>query len=293
MPTARSTLALSLTAAAAVLGACGSSTSSPSPSAPSSQPASSISIASTATASTPAPPHRRPHAQFASFAKAVNLRPQDVPGFRVAPKKARRGRAHNAAFEDDTAYRRCFHVAKEAKPLFKASSSRFEAGSDLHLRQVSSKVEVEPSLATARRELLEARKAIHSRSARKCFAREFDALGTQGKPIHVGTGSVRVFVGNLRLVPFSVSAATHGTGGGFGFSLSARVTYVAHVRGRTFKHRSSVEYDTLGFLLGRAGVKLDAVTLGSSFSPRLEAELLSRLVSRAIEAGLDNPAITR
>jgi hypothetical protein len=293
MPIARSTFALSLTAAAAMLAACGSSTTSPSHSASTPPPVTARPIAVAAPTSTAASHRQRPRAQFASFAKAVNLRLADVPGFSVTPRKTQKGRAHNAALEGNAPYRRCFQVATEVKPLVKATSRRFKTGSDLHLQQVSSSVEVEPSLAIARRELAEAKKALHSNSARKCFAREFDAQGTQARPIHVGAGTVRVLVGNLRLAPFSISAATHGTGGGFGFSLSARVTYIARVRGHQFTHRTSIEFDTLGFLVGRAGIKLDTLTLGSSFPPQLEASLLSRLVSRAVAAGQANPAIAR
>ncbi len=292
MPITRSTLALSLTAAVAMLAACGSSTTLPH-SASATPPVTAKPITVAAPASKPASHHERPHAQFANFAKAVNLRPEDVPGFSATPRKAHSGRARNAALEANAPYRRCFQVANEVKPLVKLTSRRFKAGSALHLQQVSSSVEVEPSLVIASRELAEARRALHSHSARKCFAREFDAQGTRARPIHVGGGTVRVLVGNLRLVPFSVSAATHGTGGGFGFSLSARVTYLARVHGHRFTHRTSIEFDTLGFLVGRAGVKLDTETLGSSFPPQLEASLLSRLVSRAIAAGQASPAVMR
>jgi len=222
----------------------------------------------------------------------VNLRAQDVPGFTVAPPQAKR-RAHNKAFEDTSAYRRCWQGAKQVKPLLELSSSKFETGSALRSKQLSSTVAVAPSLATARRELREAKSAIASPNARRCLARVFDLLGRQAQAVPVGHASLTITVGKLRFVPIPVAEAARGSDGGFGFSMTLDVRYVVTLRGRTVTYPTSLQLDALGFVVGRATVGLGSFGLGTAAPPALEASAFSALVSRARSAARAYPAVTR
>jgi hypothetical protein len=224
----------------------------------------------------------------------VNLQPGDVPEFVAEASKPRHVKPHNKAFEDESQYGRCLRVRKEEAPLLKAHSDKFKAGAGLHLEEVSSDVEVAPTIATAQRELAEARKALQSAASRRCFARVFDSLGAQSQPYRVGKGSVRIAVGNLHLAPLQLDSATSSTDGSFGFSMSITVTYTVSARGRTLTIPTSLQLDQLGFLVGRAGIKLNVLTFGAvAFPPELEATLFSRLISRALTASHTYPSIKK
>jgi hypothetical protein len=290
VPTTRAAQQISLLAAVALIAGCGGSAAPRSGS--SARPASAEPIGSTGAAVSSAPRGQSAHAQLVRFARAVNLRAQDVPGFTVEPKHAKT-RPHNRAFEDGSAYRRCFGGAKEVKPLVKLASSNFQTGPALHSQQVSSSVAIAPSLATAHRELREGRKAIESAKARRCLSRLFDTLGAQGQAIHVGRGTVKVKVGNLRFVPIAVSAAAQGTDGGVGLSMKLAVRYVLSARGRTITYPTSLQLDVLDFLLGRASVNLSTIGFGASLPPELEASAFTRLVSRAVAAARTHPDVKR
>lgn len=290
VPTTRAAQQISLLAAVALIAGCGGSAAPRSGS--SARPATAEPIGNTGAAASSAPRGQSAHAQLVGFARAVNLRAQDVPGFTVAPRHAK-ARAHNRAFEDESGYRRCFRGAREVKPLVKLPSSRFQRGPALHSQQVSSSVAIAPSLATARSELREGRKAIESAKARRCLTRLFDALGAQGQAVHVGRGTVKVKVGNLHFVPIAVSAAAQGTDGGVGLSMKLDVRYVVSVRGRTITYPTSVQLDVLDFLLGRATVDLSTIGFGSSLAPELEASAFTRLVSRAVAAARTYPDVKR
>lgn len=249
-------------------------------------------IGNTAGAASPAAHGLSVHAQLVGFARAVNLRPQDVPGFTVTPRKAKT-RPHNKAFEDGSAFRRCFHVAKEVKPVVKLSSSKYQIGTPLHTNGVSSSVSIAPSLAIARREVREGKRVIESPTARRCLTRMFDVLGAQGQAIHAHHATVHVKIGNAHFVPFPVSDAARGTDGSVGLSMKLAVTYVVSARGRTVTVPTSLELDVLDFAVGRASVDLSTTGFGASFPPELEASAFSQLVSRALAASHTYPDVKR
>jgi hypothetical protein len=293
VPISRKALPLSLALLVAFIAGCGSSSSSNAGSASITRPATGTPIGNPGQHSAPPVRGLSARTQFRDFAQAVNLRPADVPDFIAEPRKPRQVHLHNRAFEENSQYERCFSSRREAKPLLKSGSDRFKAGEGLHLEEASSAVEIAPTIAVARRELAEERRALQSESARRCLARAFDRLGTQGQAFRVGRGSMRITVGNLRLAPMQLGSATSGTDGSAGFSMSMSITYTAHARGRTFRVPASLHIDHLAFLVGRAGVNLNIITLGASFPPELEATLFSRLVSRALTAAHAYPSITR
>lgn len=250
-------------------------------------------VANTAGVASPLTRGLSARAQYAGFARAVNLRPGDVPGFIVKPKKPKRVHLHVKAFERGPQYQRCFSVGKQTRSVLKASSEEFTLGGGLHSESVGSEVEIAPTIATTQHELKTIRTALSDPAARRCLARAFDSLGTRGQSVHVRNVTVRVSVGNLRLVPFQVGSVTRGTNGGFGFSLTMTVAYTASVRGRTRTLPTPLRLDVLAFAVGRGEVTLTTSTLGASFPPELEARLFSMLVSRALTARDAYPSVKR
>jgi hypothetical protein len=281
-----------LIAAVALIAGCGGSSAPRTGSAPSSPPVSAQPIGNTVGAASPAARGPSAHAQLVGFGRAVNLRPQDVPGFSLAPKQPKT-RPHNKAFEDGSAFRRCFPVAKEVKPVVKLSSSKYQIGTPLHTNQVSSSVSIAPSLAIARRETRETKKALESATARRCLTRQFDVLGAQSQAIHTHHATLEMKVGNLHVVPIAVSEAARGTDASIGLSMKLSVTYIVSARGRTVTVPASLEFDVLAFLVGRASVDLTTISLGASFPPELEATAFSQLVSRALGAARTYPDVKR
>jgi hypothetical protein len=282
---------VSLIAAAALIAGCGGSSAPRSGSASSSPPASAAPIAKTAGAPSPTARGLSPHAQLVGFARAVNLRAQDAPGFSVAPRRAKT-RSRNNRSEDES-LARCLRVAKEVKPVVKVASDKFRIGTSLHTNEVSSSVSIAPSLAIARREVREVKQALKSPTAARCFTRLFDSLYPPGHAIHVPHATVHVKLGNVRVAPIATSDAARGTDGSVGLSMKMALRYVVSARGRTVTVPSSLELDELSFLVGRAGVNLTTTGLGTSFPPELEASAFSQLVSRALAAAHTYPDVKR
>jgi hypothetical protein len=222
-----------------------------------------------------------PHAEYAGFASAVNLRPEDAPGFLAEPHDRKRADVKNKAFEETAQYRHCFGGLKPGKPVFEARSDDFKSGAGLHTATASSTVEVARSVAAAQRDLAAVRSAIGNARARECLSKLFDTRGSEGRPIHVGAGTVTVTVGNLTLVPLSVDPAARGTAGGAGLSMRMDISYHVATPARTTTVPATLRLDSLAFVLGRAEVSLSAMTLGSAFPPAMEARLFAQLVSRA------------
>jgi hypothetical protein len=284
-----------MTTVLAVAGCGGSGSSSPG-SASVSRPPAAAPVTNEAGVASPLTRGLSAHAQYAGFARAVNLQSRDVPGFIAKPKPTKRVRSHLKAFEGGSQqYQRCFSVGRQTRSVLKASSDKFTLGGSagLHSESLGSEVEIAPTIAAAQHELKTIRRALSDPTAGRCLARAFDALGTQGQAIHVRSTTVRVTVGNLRLVPFDVGSVTRGTNGGFGFSLTMTVTYTASVRGRTRTVPTPLRLDVLAFVVGRGEVTLTTSTLGASFPPELEARLFSLLVSRALSARHVYPSVKK
>ena len=232
------------------------------------------------------------HAQYAAFARAVNLRYEDLPGFSVAPNKKHHVSPHNKALENGAVFRRCFRGFTEAKPVFRRHSTKFKAGTSLHLVEVSSEVEMGRSVAHARSELARAKRALGSAATQHCLASSFDALGTQGAPLHVGRATVHITVGDLHLVLIPMSSVTKDTDGAAGLTMTFTVDYRASIRGRVFTRAVPFQLDSFTYLIGRADVTLSVITFGTSFPPEMEARLFSALVSRGLTAAHGYPSIS-
>jgi hypothetical protein len=228
-----------------------------------------------------------PHVQFASFARAVNLRAQDVPGFSLKPHERRE------SAENEKPYARCLRGLVEVKPLAKYRSRKFvDASSATQVQQVGSSVEIAPTVAIARKELAQTKRVLANARSRECLAGAFDTLGLHQGSQHVEGAAVRTTVDGVHVVPITVSAATRGTDGGVGLSMSLDVTYVASVSGRSVSRTVPLAIDVLAFLLGRAGVNLQVMSVGRPFPPERESKLFAGLVSRATAVAREYPALT-
>lgn len=284
MPSKRTTIALALATVLGISG-CGGSGN------PSSQTTSNTGAGKASlTAASSNAENSRP--QFLAFANAVNLKPQDMPGFVGKTKESEHGSQIVNSVKDKARYERCLGIGKQGKPLFKHSSEKFEAGRGLRYLSASSEVEVARTKARAEKELTIARGVLTSPAKRGCVAQAFEALLGGTHTIHTRGHAVRITIGNTRVQPLEVGAAAAGTSGGFGISFSMDVTYSFSVYGRALTLPGVFYVDSLDFVVGRASVGLTTMTFGSPFPPAREATLFSLLVTRARNAGRDFPAIS-
>jgi hypothetical protein len=214
-----------------------------------------------------------------------------VAGFIAHKKEPHHGLSvHNKAFEGESQYKRCFGVAAQTKPVFKAASDSFRHEERLSYESVSSSVEVMPTIASVKREFEAVRTALGSATARQCLAHIFDALGTQSQATHLHGETMRVTVGGLRLAPMSLGSVS-GTNGSLGMSLSTNLTYIFTLDGRSLTVPTTMHIDALAIAVGRAEVGLTTMTIGQAFPSELEGSLFSLLVSRAVTVGRQYPAI--
>lgn len=231
-----------------------------------------------------------PRAQYLAFAHAVNLRPTDVPGFRVEHKHEHVHLQFNAP-ESDLA-KHCVRVGNEPKPTLKARSLKLSTGRGFNLEEVKSEVEIERSVSAARRGFAEVSRLLSDAGTRRCLARSFDKLGAHGSTtIHTRFGPAKVgfAIGDLRVAPIPLGP---GAEDALGMSLAMGVRYTVSVRGRTRTLPPvMLQFDELGFRVGRAAVSLSVIGFGRACAPEREAQLYSLLTSRANAAGSRYPDV--
>lgn len=232
-----------------------------------------------------------PVAQYLAFANAVNLRPEDIPGFAAKPKEAARRHSHKTP-ENQAQYQRCVGTGSEAKPLLDAGSDDFTSSHGLHIDSVDSKVQIMSTSATVLQELARVEKTLQNPAARSCLARLFEkTLSTKNKTLHKNGASVRIRIRGVQLAPVPLGSLIAGTEGGFGMNISMNVTYIVSVRGRHATVSVPLSFDILAFGVGRAEVTLASEALSEKFPRELEGKLLSLLVSRALTASHEYPDI--
>jgi hypothetical protein len=238
-----------------------------------------------------------PRAQFASFARVVNLRPADLPGF-VAEHESSHGHAGRAVSGFAHELKRCVGNITESKPVAKRGSPRLASGDQLHKISASSEVEVAPSIATALHERAELKRIFAGSATRACFTRFFEQAFLTGVKRGLARASRRqvktsVSVGKVRLVPFNVGSMARGTSGGVGASLNMPVTIVGSARGRTVRVPTDISLDVISVLVGRASVSVNTLNFGATFPAQQEAHLFSLMTSRAVAASHTYPAVLK
>jgi hypothetical protein len=278
-----------LAALVAGVAGCGGGSRSGAPTA--AQGAATRSAAGTGSAKAKLSSHLSAHAQSVAFAHSVNLRLADVPGFRIHHKHPPRFNTQYSG-PSESEWRRCVAAGPDVKPSLKARSAKLETGSGLMLEEVSSHVEVAPSLAAAHRGFSEASRVLADPGARRCIAgltRKFTLHGSTTVATRFGPAKVSFSVGGLRLAPISLAAQPRDTAG---FSMTMQGTYSLAVRGRTLTLPPvTLQIDTIAFRVGRADISLNDLALGRPCSPERENQLLSLLRSRANAAAAEYPSV--
>ncbi len=197
-------------------------------------------------------------AQSQVFARAVNLRATDVPGFHVSS-------AHEHEPETPAEkrlkpeLRRCFGSAGETKALIESGSRKFERSASIVSQSVNSEVTVGRTALTAK-EL----GAIRSGRLPACLSHYFDLLLKSQRLHGVTIGPVSSREG---------SPPAPGMTGSFGLRFTATIT----LRGIHLPFY----VDILGFADGPAEVSLSTFGLPRPFPAALEERLFSLLVERA------------
>jgi hypothetical protein len=202
-----------------------------------------------------------------AFAQAVNLTPDDVPGFSartkhdsdsVREKKLGRELAQCTGATGLSSDEQSF--AGEGKAVADESSKDFELKHGVIDFSVSSGVSVRSSAAGARKGL----QAIRSAHVRKCFSHYLQLLFA-GQHVQGATPG-----------PVSIQSGTPpapGTSGGFGWRITASFT----IRGI----KVPIYLDFLGFVDGPAEVTLLSSGLLRPFPAEIQQHLFATLLARA------------
>jgi hypothetical protein len=240
-----------------LLGACGGGQSTPTAAKPRAAAASERVAVSppapraVASSSGPLSP-----AQAVAFARAVNLKPGDVPGASIAPKEAR---SHSRENREERA---CGGVTRQPHRLAEASSPKLKRGQELESEEIVSSVTVFDS----EREMAHQISTLSTRSLRECLAR---VLTRNLSAKNFGRARFgRVTVSKL---PVQVAEASATVG--------IRVQLTVEVPAREVS--VPVYVDLLGFGERRAGVAIAAVSATQPVPGATEHELLMLLQSRA------------
>jgi hypothetical protein len=211
--------------------------------------------------------HLRTKRQAIAFARAVNLRAADVPGFTVSSEHEHK---HETAAEKrlERELLRCAGApsAKDelAEELAEVSSPDLKLEHDGLADSVSSSVGVMRTAAAVSKELA----AIRSAHARACVSRYFDLLfkGNAFHGAHVG--------------PFSIASGTPpapGATGSFGWRISATISTTVD----THPIAIPIYFDILGFVYGQAQVSLFSTGVAEPFPAAIQQRLFSLLLKRA------------
>jgi hypothetical protein len=212
----------------------------------------------------PAPAPREPpssgaaRAKAQAFARAVNLRAADVPGFVTS---------HEGEHHESQAQR---HVTQElhecagrqalAQGVFEAGSGEFARKASIARQGVSSQVAVAGSASAA----TEALASLRSPRVRTCLSRYFSKLLT-----HIGSQGANVGAVTTK---YGTPPAP-GTGGSFGL----RVTAIIGFRGIHLPFY----IDYLSFVDGAGEISLLSLGTPVPFPANIEERLFSLLVARA------------
>jgi hypothetical protein len=197
--------------------------------------------------------------QAIAFARAVNLRAGDVPGFRTSSPKHERETAADKRLEREL--KRCMGVSSSNHGVAEEiDSPSFERNASVAELSVSSSVSVASSAAAAADELVEFR----SVRARACLIRWLRAL-VEGSYLHGAT------VGQISVAQGTPPAP--GTQGGFGWRFTATIA----VR----SIRIPFYLDILGFIYGPTEVALFSSGVPVPFPAAAQQRLFLLLLARA------------
>jgi hypothetical protein len=251
----RTAIAVVVLTLAATLLACGSSshtaaTATHVPAAASKDTAANAGSLSTRRA----PPTKK---QARVFARAVNLRAQDMPGFRVSHEREQKTQAEKRL---DANLQRCTGGPSPKLQLLEANSAEYEKESDAGAEGVQSEVTVGRTRGAAAQDIA----ALRSARGKRCLSRYLKKLFTGKKFEGATVDNVSISVG---------TPPATGTGG----SVALRVRATMNLRGI----RARFYMDFLAFVYGPAEVTLFTFSVPQPFAARTEERLYALLVQRA------------
>jgi hypothetical protein len=209
----------------------------------------------------PAPPESSApltRARADAYARAINLTAADLPGFGpTPPSKEVETHAERSA---ETQFLHCAGGLEAGGALRERRSQEYARRGSPLAESVGSAVGFARTPALASAELA----ALRSRRTRTCLSHYLDLL-FRGR--RFGEGAV----GAISVVQGSPPAP--GTSGGFGWRMTAIITVRAV--------RLPIYLDILGFIYGRAGVRLLSTSLLRPFPAGAEERLFTLLLERA------------
>jgi len=197
-------------------------------------------------------------AQALAFARAVNLRAGDLPGFHASSEHEHHGAGEKRL---EAELLRCADSAGASRGIAESGSGDFQRRASIISLSVSSEVSVWQTPALAAKELA----AFHSGRLPKCLSHYFSGLlsnqqfrGATVSPISTKQGS----------------PPAPGTSGSFGLRFKATVT---------LRHSIPIPLyiDVLGFVKGSAEVSLLATGLPEPVPAEAEEHLFRLLLARA------------
>lgn len=200
-------------------------------------------------------------AQALAFARAVNLRAGDLPGFKAGAvsKTTASERKMSAQLAS------CSGGVNPSRALIERDSPDLTAASGIVQADVSSEVEVLPSAALVAKDLAAVKSARGKACLERALNKEFAAMKVKG----VKFGRVTVTTTQLPAV---------GASGSF----ALRFTISATIRGAKIPYYA----DFLGFTLGPAEVTLSALGFAQPVPGKDELGLFSVLLRRAQAAAV-------
>jgi hypothetical protein len=197
-----------------------------------------------------------------AFARAVNLRAGDLPGFQSAPRESERSTPTQK--RQNRELQHCVGAGLGSgagpDPLAELSSESFQRKASIAQVSVSSSVTVHRSGASAHKEL----EAIQNPHTHTCFTHYFEGLFTG--PAYKGAT-----IGHVSLE--SGTPPAPGTSGSFGWRLRASLeVHSVHI---------PFDFDILGFFYGQSEVTLMSTGVAVPFPAATEQQLFLLLLSRA------------
>lgn len=223
-------------------------------------------------------------AQYAAFARAVNLQAADVPGFTKArghPHEGRGERSLEAA---------CGMSLPSARGLETFPSARFEAGPAAYKEHAGSEVQIAASPAAARAYVGAEQRIFSEPRLRGClghaFAREMTASAERLPRARLRVLHSQAEVKALTTTPAPVGAEASG-GAAIGVVMTLTTSGSANESGV----RLTVFITGRYFSFGRAIVTLSTWAFDTGFPQALESQLLASLGHRASVESRRYPAI--
>jgi hypothetical protein len=199
-------------------------------------------------------------AQVTGYARAVNLKPGDLPGMTTTESE------HEVAPTDPTAVQSCAGIGNLAQPIAKVDSAKFVGVSGSQHEQIVSNVEVMPTTALAAKKNAAEQSARAISCAESLLLPKLNALS--GSRVHFGHATITHLPDPLP-----------GVEGVVGLRIAAPILGVPTA---IEPGQPTFYIDAFAFLSGPAEVSLAVTAFPDPTSEETEKRLLDLLHSRAV-----------